>query len=102
MYYFLQILAELLELRKITEKLLFTEIEKMIEKLTKYYSVKNMTKTNVDNKALIMQHLLVCTDLKSKKNKKVPALFTLKDVSIGLNTVYYSFLGYFSKIITFV
>lgn len=77
-YYCVQILSEFLELKNITEKALFDEIEKMIEKLTKYYLIKKPNQTN-NNKVFIMQNL--CADL-TKRNKNFPALFTVKDVSI--------------------
>lgn len=88
-YYCVQILSEFLELKNITEEALFNEIEKMIEKLTKYYSVKNPTN---NNKAFIMQNL--CTDLRKKK-KNFPALFTVKEVSIGFNTLFFNTLFFF-------
>jgi len=82
-YYCVQILSEFLELKKITEKALFDEIKKMIEKLIKYYSIKKPTN---NNKAFIMQYL--CADL-GKKNKNFPALFTVKEVSIDFDPICY-------------
>jgi len=86
-YYCVQILLEFLELKKIIEKALFDEkiINKIIEKLIKYYSV---TKSTNNNKAFIMQYLW--TDLR-KKNKNFPALFTVKKVSIGFDLICYIF-----------
>ncbi|KYN21450.1 hypothetical protein ALC57_06176, partial [Trachymyrmex cornetzi] len=76
------ILSEFLELKKITEEALFNEIKKMIEKLTKYYSVR---KSN-NNKAFVLQNL--CVDLAIRtRNKNTPALFIVQEVMGDTNNL---------------
>lgn len=70
-------LFEFLNIKSITEELLFNKTNSMIDKLMKYFSVQDFTEKT---KAHIIEKLF--HELRNKKSKKTySVLFTVKEVS---------------------
>lgn len=81
---FLQMLFELLNMKSITENILFDKTNFMIDKLMKYCSMEN---SNEKSKAYVMEQL--CQKLSYKKFKKqYSPLFIVKEVNILLYSVF--------------
>jgi len=81
--YYEMVLFELLNMKSITENVLFDKTNFMIDKLMKYFSKEN---SNEASKAYVMEQLyekLTTTKLTTKKFKKqYPPLFIVKEVNI--------------------